>query len=71
MGKMRVKDLGKLKSHKPQNSVKRMNKTLGITRYTLNEILNIIEQSHIEKNPIKESKITTLVRVIRSRFRVN
>ena len=56
MGKMRVKDLGKLKSHKPQNPIKRMNKTLGITRYTHNDILNIIEQSHSEKTLIKGVK---------------
>ena len=56
MGKIKVKDLGKLKSHKPQNPAKRMNKTLGITRCTLSDILNIMEQSHGEKNLIKGVK---------------
>ena len=56
MGKMRVKDLGKLKSHKPQSPAKQMNKTLRITRYTLNDILNIIEQLHSERKIIKGVK---------------
>ena len=56
MEKMKVKDLGKLKSHKPQNPVKQLNKNLRITKYTLNDILNIIEQSHSEKNIMKGVK---------------
>ena len=45
VGKVRVKDLGKLKSHKPQNPIKRMNKKLSINRYTLLDIIIIIEDS--------------------------
>ena len=49
MGKMRVKYLEKLKSHKPQNPVKWMNKNLWFNRYTLLDILRIIEYS-LRKN---------------------
>ena len=40
--KVRVKDLGKLKSHNPHNPIKWMNKNLLINRKTLLEILIII-----------------------------
>ena len=45
MGKMRVNDLGKLKSHKPPNPIKRMNKNLSINRHILLDILITIEYS--------------------------
>ena len=48
-----MKDLGKLKSHKPQNPAKRMKNNLWIIRYTLLDILNIIEYSHGENYIIK------------------
>ena len=45
-----VKDLGKL------NHVKRMNKNMWINRYTLLDILKIVEYSHSEKYLIKGVK---------------
>ena len=39
MERVRVKYLGKLNSHKPQNPIKRMNKNFSINRYTLLDIL--------------------------------
>ena len=56
VGNVRVKVLGKLKSHKPQNLAKRTNKNLGINRYTLFDILNIIEYSPRENQIIKGVK---------------
>ena len=55
-GKVRVKVLGKLKSHKPQNPVKWMKNDLGFNRYTLLDILNIIGYSHSENYLIKGVK---------------
>ena len=40
-----VNDLGKLKSHKPQNPIKQMNKNFSINRNTLFETIIIIEDS--------------------------
>ena len=55
---VRVKDLGKLKSHKPPNPIKRMNKNLSINRYTLLEIKIVIEDLLIQnylKKSVKQS----------------
>jgi hypothetical protein len=51
-----VKVLRKLKSHKPQNPLKQMNKTLRINRYTLFDIPDIMEYSPSENYFIKEVK---------------
>ena len=56
IGKVWVKVLGQLKSHTPQNPVKLMNNDLGINRYTLLDILNIVEYSHGENQLIKGVK---------------
>ena len=59
---VRVKDLGKLKSHKPPNPIKRMDKNLSINRHTLLDIIIIIED--LGKNSSRKvSNRATLVRV--------
>ena len=45
-----------VESYKLQNPVKQMNKNLGINRYTLFDILNIIEYSPSENYLIKGVK---------------
>ena len=44
-----VKDLGKLKSHKPQNPIKWKNKNFSINGYTPFDIIIIIEDSLRQK----------------------
>ena len=51
--KVRVKVLGQLKSHNPQNPIKRMDNNLGILGNMLLDILNILGYSYNEKNLIK------------------
>ena len=55
-----MKDLGKSKSHKPQNLVKQMNNNLVINGYILLEILNIRGYSHSENYLIKGVKENNL-----------